>query len=304
MKVNKFLEYIVNNELATYVEDVEISKHTTYKTGGVFKYFVEPYTVECLQKVVSYLKNNGIKYFVIGNGSNIIMPEGYNEVVVIKLTHLSNYTICDDYIEVDAGILMPKIALELAYLDISCFEFASGIPGTIGGCIYMNAGAYGSEIKDCIISALVYDASTNEIFEVDVADMNLTYRHSIFMSKPWIVLCAKFKYQVGNRDEIVTLINDRRRRRVNTQPVGLACAGSVFRNFDDLPVWKAIDECGLRGYSIGGASISDKHCNMIINNGDATSDDIIKLIEEMKRKVYEKFGRELVLEQKIIKWDD
>lgn len=296
-------KYVESNRIGTIFDDVELSKHTTYKTGGVCSYFVEPSTYENVLKLISFLRENSINFFVIGNGSNIILPDGYHNIVVIKLSNLSDYTVGDGYIEVDAGLLMPKIALELAYENISCFEFASGIPGTLGGCIYMNAGAYGTEIKDVLISATLLNYETNEIFEISVEELNFSYRHSILMEKPWIVLKAKFKYTTVEKEDIVKLINKRRNRRVETQPIGQASAGSVFRNFEKVGAWEMIEKSGLRGYCVGDACISDKHCNMIINIGNATSTNIIDLITYIKKVVFEKTGEELVLEQKIIVWD-
>lgn len=168
----------------------------------------------------------------------------------------------------------------------------------------MNAGAYGKEISDYIISALVYDFDNSILREVKREELNLCYRHSIFHEKNWIVVAAKFTYEVQDRDEIIKLINNRRKRRVDTQPIGEPSAGSVFRNFEDIPVWKLVDESGLRGKCIGGACVSEKHSNMIVNKGNATSQDILDLINLIKETVREKTGRNLVVEQKVIEWDD
>ncbi len=301
--MNDVKNFIEDASYGAVVENIDISRHTTYKTGGVFSLLVEPNDVESLAAIIKYLNDNSVEYFIIGNGSNVIMPDNYNNVVIVKLTNICSYVVEKDYVTIEAGTLMPKVALELAYKGVSGFEFCSGIPGTIGGGIYMNAGAYGKEIKDCIVSALVYDIKERKLKELSVEDMNFSYRHSIFMEDNYVIISAKFKYEIGNIDEIVSLINDRRRRRVETQPVGEASAGSVFRNPDDMPVWKLIEDCGLRGHRIGDAVISDKHCNMIVNDGSATSSDIINLISEIQSKVFDETGRELVLEQKIIKWD-
>lgn len=303
-KIEAFVTYVNDKKLASIKENVDISKHTTYKTGGTYSVFVEPGSIMKFQQIVNYLVDNDISYFVIGNGSNIIMPDGVNEQVIVKLTHLCNYYVTDKYLYAEAGILVPKLALELAYQGVSLFEFASGIPGTLGGCIYMNAGAYGKEMSDYIIDAIVYDCDKKMLHEVKREEMDLGYRHSIFHNKNWIVVAARFSYESENKDEIIKLINERRRRRVETQPIGEASAGSVFRNFDDMPVWKLVDECGLRGECVGDACISDKHSNMIINRGNATSKDILDLIELIKTRVKEQTGRDLIVEQKIIEWID
>lgn len=303
-KVEDFVKYVNDKKLASVRESVDISKHTTYKTGGTYSVFVEPGSIMKFQQIINYLEDNQIKYFVIGNGSNIIMPDGDNEQVIVKLTHLCNYYVTDKYLYAEAGVLVPKLALELAYQGISLFEFASGIPGTLGGCIFMNAGAYGKEMSDYIIDAIVYDCDKKVLHEVSCEDMQLSYRHSIFHNKNWIVVAARFSYEQQDKDTIIRLINKRRNRRVETQPIGEASAGSVFRNFEDMPVWQLIDECGLRGACVGDACVSEKHSNMIVNRGSASSNDVLELIELIKNSVKEKTGRDLIVEQRIIKWDE
>ncbi len=303
-KVEEFVKYVVDKKLASITENVSMTKHTTYKTGGTYSVFVEPSSIMKLQQIINYLVDNDVPYFVIGNGSNIIMPDGNVERVIIKLTHLCDYYVTDKYVYAEAGILIPRLALELAYQGISLFEFASGIPGTLGGCIYMNAGAYGKEMSNYIISAVVYDSDSKQLYEVTKDEMELSYRHSVFHEKNWTVVAAKFEYEYNDTEAIIKLINDRRRRRVETQPIGEASAGSVFRNFEDVSVWKLVDECGLRGACVGDACISDKHTNTIVNKGNASSQDIIDLIELVKTTVYEKTGRVLQVEQRIIEWDD
>ncbi len=302
--ISTFIKYINDKKLASIIENVDMSKHTTYKTGGNCAVLVEPSSILKFQEIVNYLEDSSIKYFVIGNGSNIILPDGNHDLVIIKLTHLCNYYVTDEYVYAEAGILIPKLTLELAYRGVSVFEFASGIPGTLGGCIFMNAGAYGKEISDYIISAIVYDCDSKILREIKCEEMDLQYRHSIFHEKNWVIVAAKFEYENQEKDEIIKLINNRRQRRVETQPIGEASAGSVFRNLEDTPVWKLIDECNLRGKCIGDACVSEKHSNMIVNKGNASSKDILSLIDLIKNEVYKKFGKDLVIEQRIIEWND
>lgn len=302
--MSNIIEFLRQRNNSTFNVDVDLSKHTTYKTGGVCSVFVEPNDIDSLIEIVEYIKMNGNKYFVIGNGSNVILPDGYNNIVVIKLTKICEYEITSDYVYAQAGILVPKLALELAYKGISCLEFVSGVPGTLGGCVFMNAGAYGTEMSDVIMSVEAYDPVSNCVMEIPLEEMEFGYRHSILHHRDWIVLGVKIKYSCAPSEEIVGLINDRRHRRVESQPIGQATAGSVFRNFDDISTWKVIDQCGLRGYRIGDAVVSDIHCNTIVNMGSATSCEVVKLIEEIKRVVYEKTSRELIVEQRIIKWDN
>ncbi len=302
--MSNVIRFLKESGNCTVSLDVDLAKHTTYKTGGVCSVFVEPNDLDSLVNIVQYLQVNQIKYFVLGNGSNVILPDGYNDIVIIKLTKFCGYQVHDSYVEAQAGILVPKLALELAYKGISGFEFISGVPGTLGGCVFMNAGAYGTEIKDVLLSAVVYDPDSNEVLELTNQELDFSYRHSILHSNSWIVVSAKFQYEKKPSEEIVRLINDRRHRRVESQPIGQASAGSVFRNFEDKSTWQVIDECGLRGCRIGDAMVSDIHCNTIINVGNATSTEVISLIEKIKEVVYEKTERELVVEQRIVKWDD
>ncbi|MFV0498712.1 MAG: UDP-N-acetylmuramate dehydrogenase [Bacilli bacterium] len=303
-KIEKILQYISKNNLADVTKNVNMSKHTTYKTGGHCAALVEPFSILTFQIVMDILKEDCIKFFMIGNGSNVILPDDDSEVIIIKLTKLCNYYVTDEYVYSEAGILIPKLSLELAYRGISVFEFASGIPGTLGGCIYMNAGAYGKEISDYVISALVYDCNESILKEITTTEMMFSYRSSIFHHENMIVIAAKFKYERKEKDDIITLINNRRKRRVETQPIGKPSAGSVFRNFDDISVWKLVDECGLRGKCIGDACVSEMHSNTIINIGNAKSKDILQLIESVKTQVLKKTNRVLIIEQKIIEWDD
>ncbi len=302
--MNDFIQFLKNSGNCSYSLDVDLSKHTTYKTGGVCSVFVEPNSLESLINIVEYLTKSNLKYYVLGNGSNVILPDGYNNIVIIKLTKFCDYTVTEKYIEAQAGILVPKLALELAYKGVSSLEFISGVPGTLGGCVFMNAGAYGMEVKDILISAIVYDPKNNCVMELSNNELQFSYRHSILHTNNWIVVSAKLQYEKKPADQIVRLINDRRNRRVESQPIGQASAGSVFRNFEDVSTWKVIEDCGLRGFRIGDAMVSEVHCNMIINIGNATSHEVVSLIEKIKNVVFEKTSRELVVEQRIVKWDD
>ncbi len=201
--MNSVIEYIKENSLGSYSVDVDMSRHTTYKIGGTCGLFVEPNSIESVSLLIQFLSKKQVKYFIIGNGSNIILPDGYYNIVVIKLTKICNYKVEDSYVYVEAGILAPKLALELAYKGISGFEFISGVPGTIGGCVYMNAGAYGKETKDVLISVIAYDCNSNKLVELDNAELEFRYRHSIFQKGNFIILAAKFKYELQNSEEIV-----------------------------------------------------------------------------------------------------
>ncbi len=302
--MKEIVKYIEKQGIGEYEENYPVSKKTTYKTGGNVSLFVEPKDTESLKNLMKKIKKSKYKYFVIGNGSNIIFPDGENDVVVIKLNKLTSFDVGLNSITVEAGAMMPKLAHDTALLGISCFEFASGIPGTIGGCVYMNAGAYGEEFKDHLLSVGVLNLENFEFEDIDVENLKMEYRKSILQDEDhYIVVNATFKFEESNPNHVLDVIKSRRERRSETQPVSKACAGSVFKNFDDMPAWKVIEDCGLRGYMIGGAKVSEKHCNMIINENEATSTDIINLINHIKLVVKEKTGRNMQVEQLIIDWN-
>ncbi len=299
------IKYIEKNDLGEFETNYSLSKKTTYKTGGEVKLFVEPKDEECLKTLMKKIKKSKYNFFVLGNGSNVILPDQTSNIVVIKLNKLSNFDVGLNTITVGAGAMMPKLAHDTALLGISCFEFASGIPGTIGGGVYMNAGAYGEEFKDHLVSIKVLNVDTLNFEELSVDELEMGYRKSIIQkcNDKYVIVSATFEFEETNPNHVLDVIKSRRERRSETQPVAEACAGSVFKNFEDMSAWKVIETCGLRGYKIGGAKVSEKHCNMIINDGDATSKDIVDLINHIKDVVFEKTGRVMQVEQLIIDWD-
>ncbi len=301
--MNDIVKYIEKHNLGDYEADFRLANKTTYKTGGEVRVFIEPYDVEVLTKLIKFIKKRKYKYFIIGNGSNVIIPDEKSDVIVIKLNKLDQIDINVNSLTVGAGAVLPKLANDTALRGISCFEFASGIPGTVGGGVYMNAGAYGKEFKDCLLKATVLNVNTLELEELTNEQLSFSYRKSFLQeAKHYIVINATFTYTEANPSHILDVIKTRRERRVETQPVSKATAGSVFKNPEGLAAWKLIDEAGLRGCKIGGAMVSEKHCNMIVNTGNATSKDIVKLIDYVKEVVKQRTGVELKTEQKIVEW--
>ncbi len=279
------------------IENASLLNYNTYRLDTKCKLLVFPRDIFEFQEIMYIL--NGSKYFILGNGSNIILPD-YYDGVVIKLKYFNNYNIFDEYIEVDSGVMINKLSMELSKLGYKGFEWASGIPGTIGGCIYNNAGCYGSEISDNLIDVTVF--CDNKIYCLRKDELSFSYRNSTFkMNNKFVILKAKFKFEKGDPEELLDLIKVRTNKRIESQPLEYPSCGSVFRNPEGLIAGKLIDEANLKGKCVGGAMVSNKHANFIINNGNATPEDIIKLINEIKNTIKKNYNIDLVLEQEVIK---
>lgn len=277
----------------------ELTKYNTYRVNSVCHALVFPKTIKELKEVLSILKKYSIKYLILGNGSNVILPP-YYDGIIIKLSNFSECNIKGNEVVVGAGYMFNKLSSELSNMEYTGYEWAVGIPGTVGGCIYNNAGAYKMSMSDLLISVTVL--KNDEIIELSCNECNFGYRTSLFKEeKDYVILSCKLKLHKGNLDEIKSLISDRTKRRMETQPLNYPSCGSVFRNPDNIPAGKVIEEVGLKGYSIGGAKVSELHANFIINIGEATSEDIIKLINVIKDKVKNETDIDLILEQEIIK---
>lgn len=277
----------------------ELTKYNTYRVNSVCHALVFPKTIKELKEVLSILKKYSIKYLILGNGSNVILPP-YYDGIIIKLSNFSECNIKGNEVVVGAGYMFNKLSSELSNMEYTGYEWAVGIPGTVGGCIYNNAGAYKMSMSDLLISVTVL--KNDEIIELSCNECNFEYRTSLFKEeKDYIILSCKLKLHKGNLDEIKSLISDRTKRRMETQPLNYPSCGSVFRNPDNIPAGKVIEEVGLKGYSIGGAKVSELHANFIINTGEATSEEIIKLINVIKDKVKNETDIDLILEQEIIK---
>lgn len=279
------------------IENASLLNYNTYRLDTKCKLLVFPRDIFEFQEIMYIL--NGSKYFILGNGSNIILPD-YYDGVVIKLKYFNNYNVFDEYIEVDSGVMINKLSMELSKLGYKGFEWASGIPGTIGGCIYNNAGCYGSEISDNLIDVTVF--CDNKIYCLRKDELSFSYRNSTFkMNNKFVILKAKFKFEKCDPEELLDLIKVRTNKRIESQPLEYPSCGSVFRNPEGLIAGKLIDEANLKGKCVGGAMVSNKHANFIINNGNATPEDIIKLINEIKNTIKKNYNIDLVLEQEIIK---
>ena len=274
----------------------DLYEYNTYKVHSICNYLIIVNNVVKLTNLIKYLTSNNIKYFVIGNGSNIILPNIYDGIV-IKLD-MKDLEIIDNKVIVGASYMINKLAMETINHNLSGLEWASGIPGTIGGSIYGNAGAYKDEIANYIEEIEVLENNCIKILKKN--DIFFEYRSSSLQKRDLIILKATLKLNKGNKEESLALVKDRFERRIASQPLDYASAGSVFRNPENLYAGKLIEDLGLKGLNINDAEISSKHANFIINKGNATGKDIIKLINLIKEKVKEEYNIDLILEQKII----
>lgn len=288
-----------SNNIEMY-EDVSLKKYNTYRLDVKCDYLVFPKDIDEVVKLISFLKENNYKYLVLGNGSNVIFKNNRYNGVVIKLSKLDKIEFDGDKVVVGAGVSLSKLANIAINNSLSGLEFSVSIPGEIGASVSMNAGAYNESFSDVFVSAKVLTPKL-EIIELTNEDMDFSYRNSfIKKNKDYIVLEVVLKLKPGNKEEMNAVIEKRFEKRKATQPLEYPSAGSVFRNPEGMYAGKLIEDANLKGYSIGGAMISDMHANFIINKDNATGEDIINLINLAKDKVKENNNIDLYLEQVII----
>lgn len=293
--VKQLLTQVLND--GQILQNEPMKNHTLFKIGGNADFIVQPNSVEQISSLIKLLKD--IPYLVIGNGSNLLVCDEGVRKVIIKISNLlSKIEVNGDIIYAESGAFLSKIA-NVAYNEgLSGFEWAAGIPGTLGGAVMMNAGAYGGEMKDVVISTTYIDENGDM---QKTSDHKFGYRTSIFEEKKCIILGSEISLQPKNKDEIKAYMNELSEKRHSKQPLEYPSAGSTFKRPDSLYAGKLIEDAGLRGYSIGGAKVSEKHCGFIINSGNATFDDVMNLIEYVQGKVYEQFGVKLETEVKILR---
>lgn len=279
----------------------QMKNHTTLKVGGNADYLIEPRTEKQLVELIRLFVQNNIPYYVIGRGSNLLVKDEGVRGVIIKLT--DNYKGIDkeDFIlNIKAGTPIAEVSKYAYKNKLTGLEFASGIPGTIGGAVAMNAGAYGGEIKDIIVSAKIIDDVGN-VRVLTKEELNLSYRHSIISENPkYIVLSVQLELKSGNQDEIYNEMYSRAIKRTLSQPLDKCNCGSTFKRPKDMFAGKLIEECGLKGYKHNGVEVSDKHAGFIVNNGQSTATDMLYVIDYVRNEVKNKFGIVLETEVKII----
>lgn len=280
--------------------DAPMKEYTTFRVGGPADVLVEPSDAESLSTIVSALKENGIPYYILGNGSNVLVKDkGFRGVIVRIGRAMSAVSVMGDTVEAGAGALLSAAAREAAEHSLTGLEFASGIPGSVGGAVFMNAGAYGGEMKHVVSNVTAAD-SDGSVRVYSAAECDFGYRHSVFEKNGSIVLSVKMKLEKGDRAEISSYMKDLAERRRSKQPLNLPSAGSTFKRPAGHFAGQLIDEAGMRGASLGGAQVSPKHAGFVVNNGDATADDILSLIKLVQMRVKENSGVDLETEIRII----
>ena len=280
--------------------DEPMKKHISFKVGGPADFLVKPETEEELIQVIKLVKKENIPFLVIGNGSNLLVKDGGIRGVVIELTdNFNNYEIEGNIIKAQSGALLSILGRNALKNSLTGFEFAAGIPGTLGGALAMNAGAYGGEMKQVIKTVRLMDTEGN-IFELSNEEMKFEYRRSILTTNDFIVLSAVIELKQGNADEIKETMVDYANRRSTKQPLNFPSAGSTFKRPEGYFAAKLIDDCGLKGLTLRDAQVSEKHCGFVVNLGNATAKDILDLMYIVKSTVKSKFGITLEEEVKIL----
>ncbi|CCZ32580.1 uDP-N-acetylenolpyruvoylglucosamine reductase [Coprobacillus sp. CAG:183] len=304
MKFSQVKEDLEKLDVGEMIEDEPMYKHTTYKVGGPARIYLKVKDVDSLIKTIKYCGKHRVKYLVIGRGSNLLFSDREYEGLIISLNECFNeIKVNGSTMIAQAGVPMISLSYQAAKIGLSGFEFMGGIPGSIGGGIYMNAGAYKYDLASVVKTVTLLNEK-HEVVTFNNEQMDFSYRHSICQdNRKLIVLEVTFELTAKSPDEIKAVLDKRKERRMSSQPWNMPSAGSVFRNPQDKPAWQYIDECGLRGYEIGGAQVSPKHSNFIVNNGYASAKDIYDLIMLVQEKVNEKFGVKLRHEVGLINWE-
>ena len=277
-----------------------MASHTTFRIGGPADYFVLPETVEELAEILKLCKEGNVPYFILGNGSNLLVGDkGFRGVVVQLYKNFDGMTIEGTTVTAKAGAMLVRVAKESGKAGLTGLEFASGIPGTIGGAMVMNAGAYGGEMKD-VVTAVTVLTKDGEIKKLSGEEMNFRYRGSVVEDEDYIVLEAVMELKEGNLEEIQARMAELTLQRKTKQPIEFPSAGSTFKRPEGYFAGKLIQDAGLRGFQVGGAQVSEKHCGFVINAGGATAADVMSLMQQVSDKVNEEFGVTLEPEVKRI----
>ena len=299
-KYNKFVglfnEFYDINDIKI---DEKLSEYVNFKVGGPADILLIPNSKEQVIKSIKICKENNIPFYLIGNGSNILVRDGGFRGVVLSLKNVKNIYVDGEKIEAECGVMLKEVSDKAIENSLTGFEFACGIPGTIGGAVFMNAGAYDGEIAHVIESAEIIDEECN-IVRLSNKDLDFGYRSSIVMKKGYTVLSAVFKLEKGQVKTIKELVDDLTNKRESKQPLEYPSAGSTFKRPTGYFAGKLIQDAGLKGYSIGGAAVSEKHSGFVINKGNATAKDITDLIKYIQDEVKRQFGVELHPEVRII----
>lgn len=300
MNVNlkqRFQEILEDNRI---LEAELMSRHTTFRIGGPADFFLVPENADEIKKIIAVCKEKNVPYFILGNGSNLLVSDrGYRGVVIQLDRNFGEVKVEGTEIHASAGALLSTIAVAARRASLTGFEFAGVIPGTLGGAVVMNAEAYGGEMKDVLRKVMVMDQS-GKVFEIPAEELQMGYRTSIIKTAGYIVLGAVLSLKEGNLEEIKMLTRKLSEQRTSKQPLEYPSAGSTFKRPEGYFAGKLIMDSGLRGYRVGGAQVSEKHCGFVINTGDATAEDVRSLMKHVTEIVYAKFGVTLEPEVKFL----
>lgn len=300
-------EYVYKNlyqKLTEWMPEERVKKeepmrlHTTFRVGGPADLFVSPNSVEEVRKVTALCREEGVPYYIMGNGSNLLVSDqGYRGVIIQFYKEMNDISVEGTLLRAQAGALLSAVANRALSESLTGFEFAAGIPGTLGGACVMNAGAYGGEMKD-VLKAVTVLTQEGEVLTLSNEGLELGYRTSVIARKHYIVLEAEIALSEGKKEEIQAVMDDLKERRITKQPLEYPSAGSTFKRPEGYFAGKLIQDAGLRGFQVGGAQVSEKHCGFVINKDHATAAEIAELIRQVSEKVEAQFGVKLEPEVK------
>ena len=295
--LNKLIQIIDKESVCL---DEPMKAHTTFRVGGPADYFVTPKTIEEVKAIIALCKEADMPYYILGNGSNLLVGDkGYRGVMIQIYKEMAGIEVEGEVIKVQAGALLSRIGSVALEAELQGFEFAAGIPGTMGGAVVMNAGAYGGEMKDVLVDATVLTPE-GEVLVLKNEELELGYRTSVIAKKDYIVLAATVKLNKGNKEAIRERMDELKVQRVTKQPLEYPSAGSTFKRPEGYFAGKLIQDAGLRGFQVGGAQVSEKHCGFVINKENATAADVVELMKQVVEKVQEEFSVTLEPEVKRI----
>lgn len=301
--MQEIIKFIDDNSIGKYLENESLSKYTTYKVGGIARVIVYPKNREKLVLLMRKLRNDKIKHMILGNGSNTLFSDKEYDGVIIKLDAFDKITYFRDIVKAEAGVNLIKLSCQTIKRGLAGLEFATGIPGTVGGAIFMNAGAYKSDMGYITKSVEVLTPKL-EIITMTNRELDFHYRTSFLQKhRDYICLEATFQLRKSDKDLLEEIIEDRKKRRIESQPLEYPSAGSVFRNPENNFAGKLIEDLGYKGYTVGGAKVSEKHANFVINHNNAKAEDIKNIIEHLQKEVKKNYDIDLKCEQEFVNWE-